>query len=136
MADLINKILSKKIELHEESKFSSNLDQIDANFGRFNISIMGIGGAGCNAISHMIKTEKWDDNVKFWAINTDIGALRKINRLCNTLLIGIDECKGGGSGGNPKIGEMSAESAEKELINSLTGTNLLFLVSGMGKGTG
>ncbi|MDR2823526.1 MAG: hypothetical protein LBV37_03255, partial [Mycoplasmataceae bacterium] len=74
----------------------NNLDDIDDNIGTFNVKIFGIGGAGCNVITHMLHSRHWPDSVKIYALNTDIKALRKIKNISNVYLLGKTKLRGAG----------------------------------------
>ncbi|MCD8217672.1 MAG: cell division protein FtsZ [Clostridiales bacterium] len=97
------------------------------------IIVVGIGGAGNNAVNRMI-----DENiggVEFIGINTDKQALT----LCKapTLIqIGEKLTKGLGAGAQPEIGEKAAEESEEELGKALEGADMVFVTCGMGGGTG
>jgi len=95
---------------------------------------MGIGGGGTNALNSMI-SQSQIQGVDFIAVNTDAQALL----LCqapNKLQIGENLTKGLGSGGNPDIGKQSAEESFEKIKEIIDGTDMLFLTSGMGGGTG
>ena len=97
------------------------------------IKVMGIGGGGCNAINSMI-----DSNVssaEFIAVNTDNQALL-LSKAPKVLQIGSKLTKGLGAGSDPNIGEAAAEESKEEIAQLLQGTDLLFIASGMGGGTG
>ena len=97
------------------------------------IKVVGVGGGGCNAVNSMI-----DSNVssaEFIAINTDNQALM-LSRASRTLQIGARLTKGLGAGSDPNIGEAAAEESKEEITELLRGTDLLFIASGMGGGTG
>lgn len=97
------------------------------------IKVMGVGGGGCNAINSMI-----DSNVgsaEFIAVNTDSQALL-LSKAQKCLQIGEKLTKGLGAGSNPDVGEAAAEESREEIERELQGTDLLFVASGMGGGTG
>lgn len=97
------------------------------------IKVMGVGGGGCNAINSMI-----DSNVgsaEFIAVNTDSQALL-LSKAQKCLQIGEKLTKGLGAGSNPDVGEAAAEESREEIERELKGTDLLFVASGMGGGTG
>ena len=76
------------------------------------IKVIGVGGAGNNAISRMI-----DDNVRgvtFYMINTETGTLKR-SRTSNILQIGVQTTRGLGAGANPDIGAQSAEESKAEV---------------------
>ena len=97
------------------------------------IIVVGVGGAGNNAVNRMIDEEI--DGVEFIGINTDKQALQ----LCKapTLLqIGEKLTKGLGAGAKPEIGEKAAEESSEEVASALKGADMVFVTCGMGGGTG
>ena len=97
------------------------------------IKVIGVGGAGNNAINRMI-----DDNVKgvsFYMINTETGTLKRA-RTSNTLQIGIQTTRGLGAGANEIVGERAAIENKEEIKQILRGADLVFITAGMGGGTG
>ena len=97
------------------------------------IGVIGIGGAGGNAINRMI--EKKLSNVDFIVVNTDIQALE--NSLSkNKIQIGPKLTNGMGAGGNPDIGKRAAEESIDEISSAIEGLDMLFITAGMGGGTG
>jgi len=97
------------------------------------IKVVGCGGGGCNAINRMISTRVQE--VEFIAINTDnqalIGSMAPIK-----IRIGDKLTKGLGAGGNPEIGQKSAEETAEEIREALQGADMIFITAGMGGGTG
>lgn len=99
------------------------------------IKVLGIGGAGNNAINNMLSAKI--QNVSFYAVNTDTQALSlSMADEEHRLQIGKELTRGFGTGSDPKIGYEAAKESEKELQELLKGTDLLFLTAGMGGGTG
>lgn len=97
------------------------------------IKVIGVGGAGNNAITRMI-----EDNVKgvsFYMINTETGTLKR-SRTSNTLQIGIQTTRGLGAGANEIVGERAAIENKEEIKEILRGSDLVFIAAGMGGGTG
>ena len=97
------------------------------------IKVVGLGGGGCNAINRMI--EKGLSGVDFYALNTDVQALRNSNTP-NTVQIGTGLTRGLGAGSNPNIGREAAEESREDLAMILDGADLVFITAGMGGGTG
>ena len=95
--------------------------------------VMGVGGAGCNAINRMIDENVSD--VEFVAVNTDKQDLDN-NKATNTLQIGEKLTNGLGAGAKPEIGEKSAEESIEEINSTIKGVDMLFITAGMGGGTG
>jgi cell division protein FtsZ len=94
------------------------------------IKVVGIGGAGGNAVNHMIS--RGVQGVDFIALNTDRQALA---RSLAEHIIQIGD-HGLGAGAKPDVGRESAEAAEDRIRAALQGANMVFLTAGMGKGTG
>jgi len=97
------------------------------------IKVVGIGGAGGNALNGMI--EAGLSGVEFISVNTDAQNLEN-NRAPSRLQIGKNLTKGLGAGANPEIGLRAAEEDKEAIINSLTGADMVFVTCGMGGGTG
>ena len=97
------------------------------------IKVIGLGGGGCNAINRMI--DKGLSGVDFYALNTDVQALRDSNTP-NTVQIGSGLTRGLGAGANPNIGREAAEESREDLAMILDGADLVFITAGMGGGTG
>jgi cell division protein FtsZ len=102
------------------------------NFAK--IRVVGIGGAGCNAIGSMIEHGSIQ-GVDFVAINTDAQALL-LNKAETKVQIGENITKGLGSGGDPENGRLAAEESEEKIKHMLEGSDMVFLTAGMGGGTG
>jgi len=98
------------------------------------IRVVGIGGAGCNAINTMIESQQIQ-GVEFVAINTDAQAL-SINNAFVKVPIGQDITKGLGAGSDPEIGRKSAEESIDVIRSNLEGSDMVFITAGMGGGTG
>lgn len=97
------------------------------------IKVVGVGGAGCNAIDRMI--ESGLEGVTFIAINTDKQAL--LGSMAETKLqIGEKLTKGLGAGANPEIGQKAAEENIEDIRKFLEGADMVFVTAGMGGGTG
>ncbi len=97
------------------------------------IKVIGVGGAGNNAITRMI-----EDNVKgvsFYMINTETGTLRR-SRTSNVLQIGVQTTRGLGAGANEIVGERAAIENKEDIKQMLSGADLIFITAGMGGGTG
>ena len=97
------------------------------------IKVIGIGGGGGNAVSHMIT--KGIKGVEFICTNTDTQDLR-MTKANVQLQIGINETKGLGSGSKPEIGRASAEEDRDRIASTIDGSNMLFIAAGLGGGTG
>jgi cell division protein FtsZ len=98
-----------------------------------NIKIVGVGGAGGNAINTMIENEL--NGVEFIAANTDADDLTKSSAKMK-LQLGKKLTRGLGTGANPDVGSRSAEESKDEIKSHLEGADMIFLAAGMGGGTG
>ena len=98
-----------------------------------NIKIIGVGGAGCNAVNHMI--EETIEGVEFYGLNTDIQALQETD-IVNKIQIGKKTTDGLGAGAEPSVGRASAEEDAEAIKHILEGTDMVFITAGMGGGTG
>ncbi len=94
------------------------------------IKVIGVGGAGGNAVNHMVN--RGVEGVEFIAMNTDKQALKR-SQASNTIQLGD---RGLGAGAKPAEGFAAAEKASDEIRAALEGANMVFLTAGMGKGTG
>jgi cell division protein FtsZ len=95
--------------------------------------VMGVGGAGGNAINEMI--ENGMQGVEFIAVNTDAQDL-KHSKAKLKIQIGLNLTKGLGAGAKLDIGQAAADESLNEIINVLQGANMVFIAAGMGGGTG
>ena len=97
------------------------------------ILVLGIGGAGGNAIDGMIDAGL--QGVEFIAVNTDAQDL-KLNKAKTKIQLGVNLTKGLGAGAKHDIGQASADESLNEIVNVLQGANMCFITAGMGGGTG
>lgn len=97
------------------------------------MKVIGIGGAGNNAINGMITSKL--AGVDFIAINTDVQAL-EANHAGKRIPIGKDVTKGLGAGANPEIGRMAIEEDRAAVEEAIQGADMVFITAGMGGGTG
>ena len=97
------------------------------------ILVLGVGGAGGNAINAMI--EAGMEGVEFVAVNTDAQDL-KMSKAHAKIQIGMSLTKGLGAGAKHDIGQAAADESLTEIINYMQGANMVFITSGMGGGTG
>ncbi len=108
--------------------------EFDIDVAQFaQIKVIGVGGAGNNAINRMI--EEGLKGVEFIALNTDKQALL-LSKANQKIQMGEKLTKGLGAGANPDIGKRSAEESREEIAQYLKGADLVFITSGMGGGTG
>ena len=97
------------------------------------IIVIGVGGAGNNAVNRMI--DENISNVGFYVANTDKQTL-SLSKASNRLILGESITNGLGAGGEPSVGKEAAEASEAEIREIVNGANLVFIAAGMGGGTG
>jgi len=97
------------------------------------IKVIGVGGGGCNAVNRMIRAKV--EGVEFIAANTDLQAL-KLSQAPVKLQLGAKLTKGLGAGANPEIGRKAALEDTDKIIEALEGSDMIFLTTGLGGGTG
>jgi cell division protein FtsZ len=97
------------------------------------VAIVGLGGAGCNITTWI--AEKGITGGRIIALNTDVNHLY-VQKADKSILLGEKLCKGHGCGGYPEMGAQATRENAAELKAELEGTNLVFLVAGLGGGTG
>ena len=97
------------------------------------IKVIGVGGGGGNAVSHMVSCGI--EGVDFMCINTDAQAL-KHSRVKTALQIGCNITKGLGAGADPEVGRQAAMEDRDRIIEMIEGCDMLFITAGMGGGTG
>lgn len=98
-----------------------------------NIKVMGIGGAGGNAVNNMIDSNL--AGVQFIVANTDVQALN-ISKADHKIQLGVELTKGLGAGANPQKGKDAALENVDEIREALQGSDLVFITAGLGGGTG
>ncbi|MFA6755185.1 MAG: cell division protein FtsZ [Bacilli bacterium] len=97
------------------------------------IVVVGVGGAGNNAVNRMI--DENISNVEFYVANTDKQAL-SLSKAPNRLILGENLTNGLGAGGDPAVGKSAAEASEADIRSIVKGANMVFIAAGMGGGTG
>lgn len=97
------------------------------------ITVVGVGGAGGNAVNNMISSRL--EGVEFVVANTDAQALENA-QTDRRVQLGIGITRGLGAGADPQVGRAAAEEAMEEIINLIEGSNMVFITAGMGGGTG
>ena len=98
------------------------------------IKVIGVGGAGCNAVNRIIEDYNPQD-VIFIAANTDLQALKR-SQAKTHLPLGRETTHGLGAGGNPKVGEDAANEQKDDIREFISGSDMVFITAGMGGGTG
>ncbi len=97
------------------------------------IKVIGVGGGGGNAVNHMMVNSI--EGVEFICANTDAQALRDVTARA-VLQLGTNVTKGLGAGADPEVGRKAAEEDRERIAELLQGTDMLFITTGMGGGTG
>jgi cell division protein FtsZ len=97
------------------------------------ITVVGVGGAGGNAVSNMIRSGL--NGCEFIVCNTDAQAMKQ-SLAERRIQLGIGVTRGLGAGSRPEIGRIAAEEAIEEIMRALDGSNMVFITAGMGGGTG
>ena len=108
-------------------------NSLDSLSGVARIKVIGVGGAGCNAVNRMI--EAGIQSASYVAVNTDKQILL-LSKAENKIQIGSVLTKGLGAGAEPEIGRAAAEESKEALTEAVKDTDLLFITAGMGGGTG
>ena len=106
---------------------------MDAHSQSAVIKVIGVGGGGGNAVSHMVNTGI--EGVDFVCANTDAQALNTA-RVKTALQIGCNITKGLGAGADPDIGRQAAMEDRDRIVEVIEGADMLFITAGMGGGTG
>jgi len=97
------------------------------------ITVVGVGGAGCNAVNNMISSNL--GGVNFVATNTDAQALKQ-SMAERRIQLGAEVTQGLGAGSRPDVGRAAAEESIEEILDALGEANMCFITAGMGGGTG
>lgn len=97
------------------------------------LKVVGVGGGGCNAIDSMI--ERGLTGVEFIAVNTDAQVLEE-SFATHKIQIGTNVTRGLGAGADPNVGRKAAEEDREKITRMLEGSDMVFVTSGMGGGTG
>lgn len=111
-------------------EFSLDADQLQQGA---TIKVIGVGGAGGNAVNRMIADDV--KGVEFIVANTDVQALKNSNAETK-IQLGPKLTRGLGAGANPEIGSKAAQESEEALAEALSGADMIFVTAGMGGGTG
>src|SRR5471030_464944 len=97
------------------------------------ITVLGVGGAGGNAVNNMI--EAGLEGVDFVVANTDAQALAQ-SKASRRIQLGVSTTEGLGAGAQPEVGRAGAEESLAEIMEQLSGAHMVFIAAGMGGGTG
>lgn len=112
---------------------NNNMDDNTMLDGTATIKVIGVGGAGNNAVNRMV--DSGIKGVEFIAVNTDRQTLL-VSKAATKIQIGEKITRGLGAGANPDIGAQAAEESKAEIAEALRGADMVFVTAGMGGGTG
>ena len=127
--------LTQSINKSQQNNVSKSTIDLNTPEKIAGIKVVGVGGAGCNAVNRMIHTGL--KGVDFISINTDQQALSYLqDDTARIIPIGQNTTKGVGAGGNPEIGKKAIEENRAEIVSALQGADMVFITAGMGGGTG
>ena len=107
--------------------------ELDAFESYAKIVVIGVGGAGSNAVNQML--EEKIANIEFWVFNTDAQALAT-SKAEHRLVLGRQTTRGLGAGGDPQVGREAALDSVDDIKKVIEGANMVFIAAGMGGGTG
>lgn len=110
-----------------------NIEEIH-NTSEVRISVVGVGGGGCNTINHIIK-HGVNSAIKLISLNTDARALQTITAH-SKIQLGEKTTRGFGAGMDPEIGRKSAEESYEQIKDELRNSNIVLIATGLGGGTG
>lgn len=97
------------------------------------IKVIGVGGAGCNAVNRMV--DEGMKGVDFYVANTDLQVL-DVSPVVNKLELGREVTKGLGAGANPEMGRKAAVESEEAIREAMQDADMVFVTAGLGGGTG
>src|SRR3989339_46813 len=120
-----------KEAIQNTATHSINFDELRA--GKASIKVVGVGGCGCNALTWLFN--KGINGATVYAANTDALHL-SVTKADEKILIGKELTKGLGAGGKPQIGREAAKEAIVELKKVVSGADMVFVLAGLGGGTG
>lgn len=127
--------IKEKNNTKESNKEIEYFDEDFEDFGEARIKVIGVGGAGGNAVANMVNREI--KGVEFIVLNTDVQDLKKIkNKNIKRIQIGKNLTKGLGAGTDPEKGEASAEEDIEVIKKCVSNSDMVFITAGMGGGTG
>ncbi|XP_051207351.1 cell division protein FtsZ homolog 2-2, chloroplastic [Lolium perenne] len=126
---------SKDLGIGKATETSRDNTPISYRYNEPRIKVIGVGGAGSNAVNRMIESSM--KGVEFWIVNTDFQAMRMSPiDPANRLPIGQELTRGLGAGGNPEIGMNAAKESQELVEQAVAGADMVFVTAGMGGGTG
>ena len=125
----------KCLSISRTKLYSSGYVVAEGSGSPCRIKVIGVGGGGGNAVNRMMDGTAGPMGVDMWIVNTDAQALAK-SPIRNKLNIGAVLSRGLGAGGNPSVGAQAALESKDEILDMVSGTDLVFVTAGMGGGTG
>uniref|UniRef100_A0ACD5T9A3 Uncharacterized protein n=1 Tax=Avena sativa TaxID=4498 RepID=A0ACD5T9A3_AVESA len=126
---------SKELGIGKATETLPGNASITYRYNEPRIKVIGVGGAGSNAVNRMIESSM--KGVEFWIVNTDFQAMRMSPiDPANRLPIGQELTRGLGAGGNPEIGMNAAKESQELVEQAVAGADMVFVTAGMGGGTG
>ena len=120
-----------KEAIENTSTHSINFDELRA--GKANIKVLGVGGCGGNGVTWLFN--KGINGATVYAVNTDALHL-SVTKADEKILIGKELTRGLGAGGKPRVGREAAKETMAELKKAVSGADMVFVLAGMGGGTG
>ena len=131
-----------RLKIWREKDMAFEIDTHDDEFvmdddfeDQTKIMVIGVGGGGGNAVSHMVEGDM--TGIDYVVANTDVKALRsKDGSRMRRIQIGKKRTRGQGAGNNPSVGQDSAEENRDDLKNVMESESMVFIAAGMGGGTG
>lgn len=120
--------MEEQLTLDARAKTTESLHELKPK-----ITVVGIGGAGGNAVNNMIRYQL--EGVEFIAANTDAQALAH-SLAPNRLQLGLEITQGLGAGSKPDVGKAAAEETSTDVMTAIKGSHMVFITAGMGGGTG
>ena len=128
-------IKNNKDVVSPDEVFDMNDTSLESNALGPKIIVIGVGGAGGNAVNNMIRSNL--EGVTFYVANTDAQALKQsLVEPEQRIQLGLSVTKGLGAGSKPEVGQAAAEESSEEILKFLQGINMVFIAAGMGGGTG
>ncbi len=123
-------ISRRKLKIYSQNKWEDNR-MIRSDIVR--IKVIGVGGAGCNAVNRMV--DEGMNGVDFYVSNTDVQSLHT-SPVENKIVLGPELTGGRGAGSIPEVGRKAAEESEAEIREIVKNTDMVFVTAGLGGGTG
>lgn len=120
--------MEEQLTLEAREKTTESLHELKPK-----ITVVGIGGAGGNAVNNMIRYQL--EGVEFIAANTDAQSLAH-SLATHRLQLGLEITQGLGAGSKPDVGKAAAEETTSEVMDTIKGSHMVFITAGMGGGTG